>query len=426
MKRRMCRLLIAAMFLATPGVLWAQGDAGDAEKLPPIEFYGRVVDQDGKPLAGATVTTDIRNRHSVDSEEKYEQVVLTTDADGRFAVTDRRGRILHVDGVDLSGYSFNVDAPGIRRVFRFSATGPKPDAKQPAVFRMRKREEPAFIIFGGDGFGYRGRRLEGWINLTERRSTAAPDKAKAQEKPRKEKSDMSAADIAMMKQMAKTHREMLDRFGGVPHTKADLALTAEYDKRQGTYLVTLRALGKDAGIAESKTRLYLAPEKGYKPTWSIKLVEPRFEADREYSVKELHDALRAARVPPAELYIRCREPAIYARVRLHFRLGGPLDIRATWHTNPYGDRSLEHIVDWEWNKRHEGESQIEGVDTSRQEAELRRRINEVARNSWRAGRMPKKPDLPAEIKAIKDMKGMKGMFLKPIPKQDGEGATPTE
>jgi len=407
MRQRMCWLLIATMFLVTPGVLRAQDAAGDAEKLPPIEFYGRVVDQDGKPLAGATVTTDIRNKHSMIPKKKAEQIVLTTDADGRFAVTDRRGRMLHVDGVDLSGYSFNVDAPGTRRVFGFSAAGQKPDPKQPAVFRMRKREEPAFIIRSSDRLGYKDGRLDRRINLTEEKSTRPRDKAKEQERAKKEK-EMSPADRAIRKaKMAAIERMRSQGSGfGMPPTKPatepDLALTAEYDKRQGTYVVTLRALGKGAGIAESKTRLYLAPEEGYKPTWSIKLVEPRFEADRKYSLKELQDALRAARVPPVELYIRCREPAIYARVRLWFRLGGPLDIRATWHANPYGDRSLEPIVDYEWYKRHPGESQIEGVDTSRQESDLVDRINEAARDSWRAGHMPKKPDVPAEIKALKE------------------------
>jgi hypothetical protein len=419
MKCRICRLLIATMCLATPWALRAQDGAGDAEKLPPIEFYGRVVDQDGKPLAGATVTTEIQDRHSVDPEEKFEQIVLTTDADGRFAVTKRRGRVLRVDGVDLSGYAFNVDAPGTRRISGFSAAGPKPDPKQPAVFRMRKREEPTFIIFGADGFGYRGGRLERRINLTETSTKPhglVAGRAKALEKLRKENPGMSPIEERV---------RLLEHFGGSkpPPSEADLMLTAEYDKRRGTYLVTLRALGKGAGIAESKTRLYLAPDKGYKPTWSIKLVEPRFEADREYSQKELMDALRAARVPPAELYIRCREPAIYARMRLRFRLGGALDIRASWSTNPYGDRSLEHIVDYEWYKRHPGESQIEGVDTSRQESELVDRTNEAARDSWRAGRMPKKPDLPAEIKATK---ASKDPLLRTPPKPDVEGAPPTE
>lgn len=65
---------------------------------PPLPFFGRVVDPDGKPIEGAFVNVDMWRTH------RFLGVYLYSDADGRFRWDDGPGDELMVN-VDRTGYA---------------------------------------------------------------------------------------------------------------------------------------------------------------------------------------------------------------------------------------------------------------------------------------------------------------------------------
>jgi len=106
----------------------------------PIEFYGKVVDQDGQPVEEATadvIWTDI-------SASGSSHMKVKSDTAGLFAITGIRGKHMTVQ-VNKAGYYRQLtDA---RTSFEFAGfwepTYHVPDEAKPVVFRLRKKGEAA-------------------------------------------------------------------------------------------------------------------------------------------------------------------------------------------------------------------------------------------------------------------------------------------
>jgi hypothetical protein len=101
----------------------------------PIEFYGKVIDQFGQPVAGATVvfqwTTVIG---PVTNPEKR----TSTGADGRFELKDVQGKVLAVS-VDKVGYDRTDDwIQNFEYADFFYDNFYVPDPNNPVLFHLRK------------------------------------------------------------------------------------------------------------------------------------------------------------------------------------------------------------------------------------------------------------------------------------------------
>lgn len=107
----------------------------------PIDFYGKVQDQYGKPVAGARVHYSVADQYFGDSS-KYEG---TSSSDGSFSIIGSKGAGLFVDvykdGYDgihnQSGGSFGYGMPGGRQA---------PTKDNPAHFVLRKKAEAEPLI----------------------------------------------------------------------------------------------------------------------------------------------------------------------------------------------------------------------------------------------------------------------------------------
>ena len=115
------------------------------EKKMPIEFYGRVVDQFGQPVAGATVvfqwTTVIG---PVTNPEKR----TATGPDGCFELKDVQGKVLAVS-VDKIGYDRTDDwIQNFEYADFFYDNFYVPDPNNPVLFHLRKilDAEPMYLF----------------------------------------------------------------------------------------------------------------------------------------------------------------------------------------------------------------------------------------------------------------------------------------
>jgi hypothetical protein len=106
----------------------------------PIELYGRVEDQHGKPVPGATV-----NLYPVDNplgKASANAVVMVTDAEGKFSVKGLTGVMLNVD-VSKNGYLYISPIGGPSSQASIGYSGEAQDGKRysnpktPLVLRLQ-------------------------------------------------------------------------------------------------------------------------------------------------------------------------------------------------------------------------------------------------------------------------------------------------
>jgi hypothetical protein len=110
--------------------------------MTPISFYGKVVDEKGTPIEGATAKISVTDKMFKDGST-YNKM---TDGAGLFSISDVHGLGVGIT-VSKEGYyqlpkSYGVYgyAPGI------SSDGPKPTPDNPAVFVLRKKGQGVALI----------------------------------------------------------------------------------------------------------------------------------------------------------------------------------------------------------------------------------------------------------------------------------------
>jgi len=129
-------------------------------KSSNIEFYGRVVDQDAKPVADAIVSVAIStfNPATLTGGKEYlkeQRMTVVTDASGEFKVTGVSGAVLNIEKISHPQY---VTIPEVKwRAGMFEAFGYGywrergvpyyvPDPRNPAVFPLWKQGQPRTLM----------------------------------------------------------------------------------------------------------------------------------------------------------------------------------------------------------------------------------------------------------------------------------------
>jgi hypothetical protein len=193
----------------------------------PIEFYGKVLDQDGKPVVGAiadVIWTDM-------SANGSSTLQITSDLSGLFSITGIRGKHMTVQ-VNKEGYHRQLS--GTTSAFEYAGFWEPsyhvPDKKNPVIFRLRKKGEPAALLrFGPTLFG------------------AKPDGTPV------------VFDLATGRKSS-----------GNGQVSVSVKKATRNAERQFDWEVTLEAVGSGAGLLESKDEFMVeAPENGYQQTWKF-------------------------------------------------------------------------------------------------------------------------------------------------------------
>jgi hypothetical protein len=114
----------------------------------PIKLYGLVVDQDGKPVPGATVKLAVTSHSFLETmiQIKSSKDVLerVTDADGRFALLDVAGEFVSIEDVVKEGYWL----PHRQNTYAFAGS-PKlhqSDANSPVTLTIIAEDDPIKVV----------------------------------------------------------------------------------------------------------------------------------------------------------------------------------------------------------------------------------------------------------------------------------------
>lgn len=136
--------------LATPGEEvknepdTTQQKAYMAAFLTPIEFWGKVVDESGQPISGASVKLGANdNPNPMGEGSTYE---LTTDANGSFSIKDIRGISLSVQVSKDGYYSTDQSRGKANYVLKNNTDLPVPTPDSPSLFVLRKMGEAAALV----------------------------------------------------------------------------------------------------------------------------------------------------------------------------------------------------------------------------------------------------------------------------------------
>ncbi len=115
---------------------------GRFEWKMPIEFYGRVLDDQGQPVSEATVSTEWTDLSKEGSSER----TLLTDATGLFSLTGVTGKNLGVR-VKKDGYKpYHGNRSSYEYAAYFEREWHVPDRNNPVIFRLRKSRKTEPMI----------------------------------------------------------------------------------------------------------------------------------------------------------------------------------------------------------------------------------------------------------------------------------------
>ena len=291
-----------------------------------IEFYGKVIDQMGNPVADAKVTLSIGQVSIMPRSPLF--LNINTDNTGLFSVTSRdkiTATNLSVKQIEKKGYVESRNKwPNIYISFRKDDPQQhKPDPNNPIIFHMRKRgENPTYLMTNRD-FNFdmsSGEKLvRSFIDLRN---------------DWKEKHEDGNYD-----------KDFLSKH-------YDIKVSATFDKEKSDWTVIFTASGKDSGFVLDDKFLSEAPEGGYMKEFTIiqhvatEKEREEYENSEDDSKMDKFQKLTEFKFKGKYLYIKSRNPAIYTRMELtEARADDSEDIRidANTATNPYGERNLEEM-----------------------------------------------------------------------------------
>lgn len=121
----------------------------------PIQFFGKVIDQDNNPISDVKVTLEIRVSKELAPnafQDVFDHPILVTDAEGRFALADARGALLGVQALEKQGYEPSPKA--FRKSYWYWRDPSQvfhPDANRPEIFRMWKKAGAERLVRKGIG-----------------------------------------------------------------------------------------------------------------------------------------------------------------------------------------------------------------------------------------------------------------------------------
>ena len=115
----------------------------------PVAFWGKVVDQDNAPLAGARVRASIRSWHVVASpmgDATFDAKEVISGSDGQFMIDGGQGDSLTIEALEKEGYE---PEPKTLRGFGYTTSDKfTPDPSSPVVLRMWKADRKAHLVSG--------------------------------------------------------------------------------------------------------------------------------------------------------------------------------------------------------------------------------------------------------------------------------------
>jgi hypothetical protein len=136
MSEVLVKTLVIIVASLVPVLLFAQQDEFHTTGNVPINFYGHVVDQNGDPVAGATVKLEAQANYFDENRSEQKPYKLETDQNGGFSLIGAYGAIITVSSIEKEGFELSKKTER-----HYSYTVPAdfhPNPEKPVVFRMWK------------------------------------------------------------------------------------------------------------------------------------------------------------------------------------------------------------------------------------------------------------------------------------------------
>jgi len=115
----------------------------------PVEFYGKVIDQDGRPVPGVTIEFELVGYNEnflkifaaakIGDEERRTRLRATSDNDGLFSIKGVTGRMLGLKEVQKEGYGPLMVEKGMFVYDPYLQDLFHPDPQKPVVFHLWKK-----------------------------------------------------------------------------------------------------------------------------------------------------------------------------------------------------------------------------------------------------------------------------------------------
>lgn len=102
-----------------------------------LNFYGRVVDQEGNPVVGAKVNLEAQANYFDENRSEQKPYTVETGANGDFNLIGAYGAIITVSSIEKDGFELSKKADR-----HYSYTLPAdfhPDPRNPVIFKMWKK-----------------------------------------------------------------------------------------------------------------------------------------------------------------------------------------------------------------------------------------------------------------------------------------------
>ncbi len=269
-------------------IWWNEQSARDPyfEWKMPIRFFGKVIDEKGSPVAGATASflwTDM-------SSEGTSSLQATTDDSGRFSLENAKGKRLQVRVTKNDYYTSANNSYSFEYAAFFEENYHLPDPDNPVVFWLRKKGDvPQELTVRRTLMGIKPTGEAHYIDLT---TTRKPGDGRG--------------DIAI-----------------------SITRTAAADVKQYDWSASIEGVNGAELLESTDEFMFEAPEAGYKRSYSYQFAssDPSWknQTRRKY-------------------FMRARNGKIYGRLEISFipkyRDSGAIDIK--FFVNPTSSRNLEY------------------------------------------------------------------------------------
>jgi hypothetical protein len=258
-----------------------------------FEYYGRVVDQHGDPVAGAKVTAEWAYFPFIpngDFGPNYKTLHFITDSDGRFFIQKDDGMSIAIDAIEKKGYQIKS-----KKFYMFSDGGYKmlqsfSDPEKPVIFHAWKKTEAEPLVYNKERINF----------------------------------DPSGKVYAV---------DLFHWVRGIKGKVRDIKMSCKrpIDAQIGKsfdWEVAIEGIG--GGIIET-TDLFMneAPKSGYEPEW--KLVMDKADSNWRSEVSK-------------KFYLKSRNGDVYGRMELTIipLYNKNCRVNAEWWLNPNGSRNLQY------------------------------------------------------------------------------------
>lgn len=251
-----------------------------------MSFYGKVIDQENKPVSDAEVFISVRR--STSDDVSY---VIKTDNKGLFHLQNEKGHLIFINKIKKNGYEYKYENNPVKGVWADEIrTGKfKPEPLNPVIYKMRKKEPAEYVIPGDFRFTFNANETEKEVDLVARQFGRIG---------------------------------VLGTRDWIKGEHADLRIKAELD-RNSKYVLTLSIPDTDSGLIMSDELLYVAPAEGYVSSQTLKIPVPG-DLKRRF-------------------YVKGRQGKIYSRLDVGvLATNEKLGVSILSWTNPNGSRNVDY------------------------------------------------------------------------------------